>query len=99
VKFALKPTALVKSKALAMIAVQVMANDMAVNFGGGSGYLEMNVYKPVIIYNIMHSIRIMSDGCHNFNRFLVIGIQPNHKQINVFVERSLVLVTATARIR
>ncbi len=81
-------------EALAMIAVQVMANDIAVTFGGSSGYLEMNVYKPLIIHNIMHSIRIMSDGCHNFSRFLVTGTQPNYKQINAFVERSLMLVTA-----
>jgi fumarate hydratase class II len=81
-------------EALTMIAVQVMANDIAVTFGGASGYLEMNVYKPVIIHNVMHSIRIISDGCHNFNRFLVTGMQPNQKQISAFVERSLMLVTA-----
>ncbi len=85
-------------EALAMIAVQVMANDVAVTFGGGSGYLEMNVYKPLIIHNIMHSIRIVSDGCHNFSRFLVAGMQPNQKQINAFVERSLMLVTALSPI-
>ncbi|QDL06813.1 class II fumarate hydratase [Brasilonema octagenarum UFV-E1] len=81
-------------EALTMIAVQVMANDVAVTFGGASGYLEMNVYKPVIIHNVMHSIRIISDGCHNFSRFLVTGMQPNQKQISAFVERSLMLVTA-----
>ncbi|GAA6616903.1 class II fumarate hydratase [Scytonema sp. NUACC26] len=81
-------------EALAMIAVQVMANDVAVSFGGGSGYLEMNVYKPLIVHNIMHSIRIMTDGCQNFSRFLVAGMQVNQKQINTFVERSLMLVTA-----
>ncbi|NMF63546.1 class II fumarate hydratase [Brasilonema octagenarum] len=81
-------------EALTMIAVQVMANDIAVTFGGASGYLEMNVYKPVIIHNVMHSIRIISDGCHNFSRFLVTGMQPNQKQISAFVERSLMLVTA-----
>jgi fumarate hydratase, class II len=85
-------------EALAMIAVQVMANDVAVTFGGASGYLEMNVYKPVIIHNVMHSIRILSDGCHNFSRFLVTGMQPNHKQISAFVERSLMLVTALSPI-
>lgn len=85
-------------EALAMIAVQVMANDVAVTFGGGSGYLEMNVYKPLIIHNIMHSIRSMTDGCHNFSRFLVAGMQPNQKQINAFVERSLMLVTALSPI-
>jgi fumarate hydratase class II len=81
-------------EALAMIAVQVMANDVAVTFGGGSGYLEMNVYKPLIIYNIMHSIRIMTDGCQNFGQFLVAGTKPNQKQINAFLGRSLMLVTA-----
>lgn len=85
-------------EALAMLAVQVMANDVAVSFGGGSGYLEMNVYKPLIIYNILHSIRIMSDGCHYFSRFLVAGTQPNQKQISGFVERSLMLVTALSPI-
>jgi fumarate hydratase, class II len=81
-------------EALAMVAVQVMANDVAVTFGGASGYLEMNVYKPLIIYNVMHSIRIMSDGCHNFSRFLVVGMEPNRKQIDAFVKQSLMLVTA-----
>jgi fumarate hydratase, class II len=85
-------------EALAMIAVQVMANDVAVTFGGGSGYLEMNVYKPLIIHNIMHSIRIMSDGCHNFGQFLVDGTQPDQPQINLYVERSLMLVTALSPI-
>jgi fumarate hydratase class II len=85
-------------EALAMIAGQVMANDVAVTFGGASGYLEMNVYKPVIIHNVMHSIRILSDGCHNFSRFLVAGMQPNQKQISSFVERSLMLVTALSPI-
>jgi len=85
-------------EALAMVAVQVMANDIAVTFGAGSGYLEMNVYKPLIIRNIMHSIRIMTDGCHNFSFFLVEGTKPNQKQINTFVERSLMLVTALSPI-
>ncbi len=81
-------------EALAMIAVQVMANDSAVAFGGAGGYLEMNVYKPLIIYNIMKSIRIMTDGCENFAKFLVVGTRPNLKQIASYVERSLMLVTA-----
>jgi fumarate hydratase, class II len=85
-------------EALAMIAVQVMANDVAVTFGGGSGYLEMNVYKPLIAHNIMHSIRLMSDGCRNFSKFLVVGMQPNQKQIGSFVDRSLMLVTALSPI-
>ena len=81
-------------EALAMIAVQVMANDAAVAFGGAGGYLEMNVYKPLLIFKIMKSVRIMSDGCTNFRSFLVEGAQPNHKQIDAFLQRSLMLVTA-----
>src|SRR5690348_8616277 len=81
-------------EALTMIAVQVMANDVAVGFGGAGGYLEMNVYKPLMIFNITHSITIMSDGCVNFRKFLVEGTEPNLKKINEYVERSLMLVTA-----
>jgi fumarate hydratase class II len=81
-------------EALAMIAVQVMANDVAVGFGGSSGYLEMNVYKPMMIANVMQSIRNLADGCHNFRVFLIEGTEPNRRQIDRFVERSLMLVTA-----
>ena len=73
-------------EALAMIAVQVMANDVAVGFGGAGGYLEMNVYKPLIIYNVTHSITIMADSCTNFRRFLVEGTVPNLKKIKQYVE-------------
>jgi len=83
-------------EALTMIAVQVMANDVAVGFGGASGYLEMNVYKPLMIFNVMHSIAIMADGCTNFRTFLVEGTKPNLRKINEYVERSLMLVTALA---
>jgi fumarate hydratase class II len=81
-------------EALAMIAVQVMANDVAVGFGGAGGYLEMNVYKPLMIFNIAASVTIMSDGCTNFRKFLIEGTKPNLKKINEYVERSLMLVTA-----
>jgi fumarate hydratase, class II len=81
-------------EALAMIATQVMGLDVAVSLGGAGGYLEMNVYKPLIIHNIMESVRILSDGVTNFRRFLVDGMQPNEKQIAAYVERSLMLVTA-----
>ena len=81
-------------EALTMIAAQVMANDVAVGFGGAGGYLEMNVYKPLMIYNIAHSVTILTDGCTNFRKFLVEGTRPNLKKINDYVERSLMLVTA-----
>ncbi len=83
-----------QAEALAMIGVQVMANDLAVAFGGAGGYLEMNVYKPLMIDNIMNSIRILTDGCVNFRKFLVEGTEPNLAQIKRFVDRSLMLVTA-----
>jgi fumarate hydratase class II len=83
-----------QAEALAMVATQVMANDVAVGFGGASGYLEMNVYKPLLIYNITHSITLLTDSCTNFRTFLVEGAEPNHKKISEYVESSLMLVTA-----
>jgi fumarate hydratase, class II len=83
-----------QAEALTMIAVQVMANDVAAGFGGAGGYLEMNVYKPLIIFNVTHSITIVTDGCTNFRKFLIEGTKPNLKKINEYVERSLMLVTA-----
>jgi fumarate hydratase class II len=85
-----------QAEALTMIAVQVMGNDVAAGFGGAGGYLEMNVYKPLIIYNIMHSITIMTDGCTNFRKYLVEGTEPHLKKIKEYVDRSLMLVTALA---
>ena len=85
-----------QAEALTMIAVQVMANDVAVGFGGAGGYLEMNVYKPLLIFNLTHSITIMTDGCTNFRKFLVEGTKPNLKKIKEYVDRSLMLVTALA---
>jgi fumarate hydratase, class II len=83
-----------QAEALTMIAVQVMANDVAVGFGGASGYLEMNVYKPLLIFNLAHSITIMTDGCTNFRKFLIEDTKPNLKKIKENVDRSLMLVTA-----
>ena len=85
-----------QAEALTMIAAQVMANDVAVGFGGAGGYLEMNVYKPLIIFNLAHSITIMTDGCTNFRKFLIEGTRPNLKKIGEYVDRSLMLVTALA---
>ena len=85
-----------QTEALTMIAVQVMANDAAVGFGGAGGYLEMNVYKPLMIHNIAHSIAILTDGCTNFRKFLIEGTRPNRKRIAGYVQKSLMLVTALA---
>jgi len=83
-----------QTEALTMVAVQVMANDAAVGLGGAGGYLEMNVYKPLIIFNVAHSITLLTDSCTNFRKFLVEGTKPNLKKINQYVEDSLMLVTA-----
>ncbi len=83
-----------QAEALTMIAVQVMANDVAVGFGGAGGYLEMNVYKPLIIFNVAESITLLTDGCTNFRKYLIEGTRPNLKKIQEYVERSLMLVTA-----
>jgi fumarate hydratase, class II len=85
-----------QAEALTMIAAQVMANDVAVGFGGAGGYLEMNVYKPLMIHNIAQSIALISDGCANFRKFLIEGTKPNLKRIKEYVDRSLMLVTALA---
>jgi fumarate hydratase class II len=81
-------------EALAMIAVQVMGNDVTVGLSGAGGLLEMNVYKPVMINAVLQSIRILGDGAANFAEFLVEGTEPNERQIARFVENSLMLVTA-----
>jgi fumarate hydratase class II len=83
-----------QAEALTMIAAQVMANDVAVGFGGAGGYLEMNVYKPLIIFNIAQSITLMTDGSANFRKFLIEGAKPNLQKIKEYVKRSLMLVTA-----
>ncbi len=83
-----------QAEALTMLSAQVMANDVAVGIGGSAGYLEMNVYKPLIIFNLTHSITLLTDGCANFRKFLVEGIKPNLKKIAEYVDRSLMLVTA-----
>jgi fumarate hydratase, class II len=85
-----------QAEALTMLAVQVMANDVAVGFGGAGGYLEMNVYKPLIINAVTQSIALLAGGCTNFRKYLVEGTRPNEKKIAEYVERSLMLVTALA---
>jgi fumarate hydratase class II len=81
-------------EAMAMVAAQVMGYDAAVTFAGASGYLEMNVYKPMMIFNILQSIHMMADSCSNFAEFLVEGMTPNRKRIQQYVDQSLMLVTA-----
>ena len=77
-----------------MVAVQVMGYDTAVAFAGASGYLEMNVYKPMMIFNLLQSARLMADSCRNFTEFLVADMTPNRRKIDQYVEQSLMLVTA-----
>src|SRR5215467_13198011 len=83
-----------QAEALAMISVQVMANDVAVGFAGAGGHLEMNVYKPLIIQNVTQSITLISDGCDNFRKYLVHGARANVEKIDEDLKRSLMLVTA-----
>ena len=85
-----------QAEALTMLAVQVMANDVAVGMGGAGGFLEMNVYKPLMIHNVLQSVVLLADGCTNFRKYLVDGAEPNRKKIAEYVERSLMLVTALA---
>jgi fumarate hydratase class II len=81
-------------EAMAMVAVQVMGYDSAVGFAGASGYLEMNVYKPMMIFNVLQSIDIISDSCKSFTDYLVRGLKVNEKQIDRFLTSSPMLVTA-----
>jgi len=81
-------------EAMTMVAAQVMGNDVAVTIGGASGNFELNVYKPVIIHNVLQSCRLLADACVNFDRFCASGIEPNASRIKENLDRSLMLVTA-----
>ncbi len=81
-------------EAMTMACVQVFGYDLAVTIAGSAGYLEMNVYKPLIIYNILQSINMLSDSCINFTRFTLAGTKPNKKKIEEYLHNSLMLVTA-----
>ena len=81
-------------EALTMVAVQVMGYDAAVAFAGASGSLEMNVYKPLMIFNLLQSIRLLTDSSRNFSRFLVQGMTVNRRRLAQYVDQSLMLVTA-----
>jgi fumarate hydratase class II len=83
-----------QSEAMTMVAAQVMGNDVAVGIGGASGNFELNVFKPLIIHNVLESIRLLGDTCTNFTRFCASGIEPNRARIEENLRRSLMLVTA-----
>ena len=83
-----------QSEAMTMVAVQVLGNDVAISIAGASGAFELNVYKPVIIYNFLQSVRLLSDTCRMFNRYCAVGIEPNRERLRQYVEQSLMLVTA-----
>ncbi|HEX4354367.1 MAG TPA: class II fumarate hydratase [Polyangiales bacterium] len=81
-------------EALTMACAQVFGNDVAINVGGASGNFELNVYRPMIAYNMMHSIRLLGDGMRSFNDHCAVGIEPNRERIAELVSNSLMLVTA-----
>ena len=81
-------------EALTMIAAQVMGNDVAINIGGSMGHFELNVFKPLMIYNFLHSARLIGDGCVSFNDKCAVGIAPLEANIKKHVDNSLMLVTA-----
>ncbi len=81
-------------EAMTMVCVQVFGNHMAVTFGGASGNFELNVYKPVIIFNVLNSIRLLSDACESFREHCILGIEANLNNIKKHVDNSLMLVTA-----
>ncbi len=81
-------------EALTMICAQVMGNDVAINIGGATGHFELNVFKPVMIYNFLHSARLIGDGCVSFNDKCAVGVKPIEANIKKHVDNSLMLVTA-----
>jgi fumarate hydratase class II len=83
-----------QSEALTMACAQVMGNDVAVGIGGASGNFELNVFKPLIIHNVLQSIRLLADASRSFEKFCAAGIEPNRARIAENLERSLMLVTA-----
>ncbi len=83
-----------QSEALTMVAVQVMGNDAAIGFAGSQGNFELNVFKPVMAYNLLQSIRLLGDACESFNDHCAVGIEPNRERIEMHLNNSLMLVTA-----
>jgi len=83
-----------QAEAMTMVCAQVFGNDVAVNIGGATGHFELNVFKPVIIYNVLQSIRLISDSCESFTDHCVVGIEPNKENLQHYLSNSLMLVTA-----
>ncbi len=85
-------------EAITMVAVQVIGNDTAIGIAGSQGNFELNVFKPVIIYNFLHSVRLLSDACHSFTAHCAVGIEVNRERLEHYVHDSLMLVTALSPI-
>jgi fumarate hydratase class II len=81
-------------EAMTMVCVQVMGNDTAIGIAASQGNFELNVFKPLMIFNLLNSIRLLADACASFTDYLVVGIEPNRSQIEHFLNHSLMLVTA-----
>ncbi|WWP01925.1 MAG: class II fumarate hydratase [Candidatus Dasytiphilus stammeri] len=81
-------------EALTMLCCQVMGNDVAINIGGASGNFQLNVYRPMIIYNFLQSVRLLADGIASFNKYCITGIRPNYERLKKMLQESLMLVTA-----
>ena len=81
-------------EALTMVCAQVMGNDAAIGFAGSQGNFELNVFKPMLIYNLLHSIRLLTDSCNSFTKFTIKNLTANKDKINQFLKSSLMLVTA-----
>ncbi len=83
-----------QSEAMTMVCAQVIGNDMAVAVGGASGHFELNVFKPLIVFNVLNSVRLIADACESFTDHCVVGIEANTQQIRKHLDNSLMLVTA-----
>jgi fumarate hydratase class II len=81
-------------EAITMVATQVMGYDTAIAFAGSQGHFELNVFKPMMVFNLLQSINLLADSCNNFTDFLLDGLEPNRKKIDYFLQQSLMLVTA-----
>jgi len=83
-----------QGEAIVQVCIQVIGNDTTINIAGSSGNFELNVCKPILIYNFLQSVNILADACNSFNKNCVVGIEPNYDKIEDYMEKSLMLVTA-----